>query len=235
MSLLYMILADPPFWMHGHERFVMISMGVNGVRKGTPTMMLWMTRPVHHSDARIATHIGVMTITLTEELMVRAIGNTAYPAGAPRRANAPRPRPILIYMITCHPVALVEFITAGVTLGPPPRATHFHVEMPVSVAVCGRLAAMRKVPTIDAVPAVTGLEFRVIRSWRTMGTRLMPRGSGGTRGRAALHLSGWSRRHGFTCPLRASWAAGSCVMRRLATGTVCTAAAAWGTRQPLPR
>jgi hypothetical protein len=123
---------------------------------------------------------------------------------------------------------------AGAPLGPP-HATHFNVKLLVSEARGGRDAAMLKAPNIVAVLAVTGLTFKAIKRWVNMKTGPLPRGSGATRGRAALFLSGWSRRPGFTCQRRASWAAGNCEMQKIVRSTLCTAAAAWGTRPPLPQ
>ncbi len=193
-----------------------------------------MARTVRHPRLSTAMDIGMTRRATAEGLLARSVGNAACPAGAPGRANTPRPCPPLFTLVVFLPVALIEFLTAGTPLGPPPRATHFFVMMLVSAIRGGRRAAMRETPTLAAVLAVAGMTFRTVMRRGPMARRPLPRGSGTTRRRTARSQFGWSRRSGSTCRRRASWAAGSCV-QRLCRSSACTAAAAWGTIPPLPR
>ncbi len=231
----YVIVMDLLFWTHRSAHFMQMTEGVTGELRRTPTTMPWLPTHVRHSGVSIVTHIGCTRVTMNGELTMRTVGNTACPAGGLRIALALQLCPFLIIMFAWPQVALIEFVMTGEPMGPPRHATHFVMKLIVSAARGERSTAMRRAPYLVAVLAVTGLTFRAIMRWVNTENGPLPSESGGTRGRAVLLPSGWNRRPGCTCLRRASWAAGKCAEEKIVRSTLCTAAAAWGTRPPLPR
>ncbi len=235
LSMAFGIRLNLVIGTHMCTRFLAKTMGYKDERQSMITIVLWVSMSVSLIGVSIVALSGKLRIISVVAIRGRHSGSTAYPEGGPKRDSDRWLCPMLIVLVFCLPLVLIEIFFVGAPMGPPTLVTHLIVEFMGSTARGWRTQAMPSKPHRAAVPAVTGLTLAAILGQTGMENAPLPRGADGTRGRAVRSRSGWSRRHGSICQRQASLAAGNCVMEKIATGPECTAAAARGTRPPLPR